>query len=473
MQPVVAAPPAESSAWAVAREAALKALGRRDLAAAGAAIRRLEELIEGIAGPPPVRARAHAEIGDLWSLSSDYRAAHGHYDRALALAPEEPRLWFNRASVRRFLGDLKGAESDYDECLARAPGDAQAYLNRSELRVQTPERNHVAELERALRAAPADWRVRVPLHYALGREYEDLGDFRRAWQQFSAGAQLRRRNLEYDVRRDLATVDAIRAAFPGEAGDTGGMRSSEPIFILGMPRTGSTLVDRILSAHPQVFSAGELPDFGAAVVAAVERRHGGTVPRAALIAESARLDFAALGEDYLERTRPRTGHTPFFTDKLPLNYLYCGLIARALPAARMVHVTRSPLATCLSIYKVLFDRGYPFSYDLNELADYYVGYRRLMDHWARVLPGRLVEVSYEQLVAQPEATTRRLLNALGLGFERRCLAFEENPAPVATASAAQVRRPLYADSVELWRRYERELEPLAARLRAAGIALAA
>ncbi len=463
------APPLDPADWSVTRNAALQALARRDLPAAEAAIRRLAAMADerpGAAGP---RARAQAEVGDLWVLAGEYPAAHSHYERCVALAPEISRYWFNRATVRRFLGDLEGAESDYDACLRLAPDDAQAYLNRSELRVQTAARNHLPELERALDAAPEDWRVRVPLHYALAKEYEDLGEFARAWRQLSAGAALRRRHLDYDVRRDLATMGAIQAAFPAAPRGSTGAASREPIFILGMPRTGSTLVDRILGGHPQVFSAGELPDFGLAVVAAVARRHGGPVARDVLIAESARLDFTALGEDYLARTRPRTGRTPFFTDKLPMNFLYCGLIARALPGAQLVHVTRGPLATCLSIYKVLFDRGYPFSYDLDELADYYAGYRRLMDHWQRVLPGRLIEIEYESLVAGPEQAIRDLCAALGIPFDPRCLAFERNPAPVATASAAQVRRPLHADSSTAWRRYTRELAPLAARLRAAGV----
>ena len=463
------APSVDSTAWSATRNSALQALARRNLPAAETAIRRLAAMADGQPGAAGLRARAHAEIGDLWVLAGEYPAAQSHYDRCLVLVPDVSRHWFNRATVRRFLGDLEGAESDYDACLRLAPDDAQAYLNRSELRVQTAARNHLPELERALDAAPDDWRARVPLHYALAKEYEDLGEFTRAWQQVSAGAALRRRHLDYDVRRDLATMEAVRAAFPAEPRGSTGVSSREPIFILGMPRTGSTLVDRILGGHPQIFSAGELPDFGLAVVAAVTRRQGGPVARDVLIAESARLDFSALGEDYLARTRPRTGRTPFFTDKLPLNFLYCGLIARALPGAQLVHVTRGPLATCLSIYKVLFDRGYPFSYDLDELADYYAAYRRLMDHWKRVLPGRPIEIEYESLVARPEQAIRDLFAALGIPFDPRCLAFERNPAPVATASAAQVRRPLYADSAAAWRHYTRELAPLAARLRASGV----
>ncbi|MBS0579846.1 MAG: sulfotransferase [Proteobacteria bacterium] len=465
-------PPTLAGHWARSRESALAALRRGDLAAAAQALAQLESLLAAAEGPAAARARAHAEIGDLAVLLEDYSGARRHYGAALALDPRQARFWFNRATVQRFLGDLAAAERDYDACLELDPADAQAWLNRSELRQQTAERNHLPQLEQALQAALGQWQREVPLRYALAKEYEDLGEWPRAWAQLSAGAALRRRHLEYDVRADLAALASIRDAFPDPPSAGVGAASPGPIFILGLPRTGSTLVERILGRHSQVQAAGELPHFGAAVVDAVQRRHAGRkLPRSQLIAESARLDFTALGADYLRRTRPRAGQRPFFTDKLPLNFLYCGLIARALPHARLVHVIRGPMATCYSIYKVLFDRGYPFSYDLNELADYYVGYRALMAHWERTLPGRLVTIRYETLLDQPQGTVERLLGELGLPWEPHCLAFEDNPAPVATASAAQVRRPLYRESRSLWRRYVRELAPLAARLEAAGIAI--
>lgn len=452
---------------AAARQAAVAALRRRELAAAATAVRQLAAL--HAASDRRGGAAAHAELGDLWSALADYVAAQRSYTRAIELAPGESRLWFNRAAVRRFLGEIDAAEADYDRVIALTPADAQAWLNRSELRPQTPDRNHVPDLERALAAAHDGWTQEVPLRYALAKEYEDLGEYALSWRHLSVGASLRRRHLQYDPRVDLATVDWIRRAFPVSAFGAGGAASAEPIFIVGMPRTGSTLVDRILGTHTQVYSAGELPDFAAAVVAAVEQRHGRRLPRNELIAASAELDFAALGQDYLRRTRPRTGHTAHFTDKLPLNYLYCGLIARALPQARIVHVTRGPMATCFGLFKVLFDRGYPFSYDLGELADYYSGYRRLMDHWCAALPGGIIEINYEKLVADPAAQTRRLLDALELPWQPQCLNFHENPAPVATASAAQVRRPIYRSAVSLWRNYQRELSPLAERLKAGGI----
>jgi Sulfotransferase family/Tetratricopeptide repeat len=445
------------------------ALKSRDLAAAAVAVQRLRALHEAATGTPRERAAGHAELGDLYSLLLDYAPAANCYSQALELAPTESRYWFNRAAVRRFLGEIDGAEQDYDRVILLDPGDAKAYLNRSELRVQTGERNHVAELERALAVGSAAWQYQVPIRYALAKEHEDLADYAASWRHLSAGTSLRRQHLKYDVRTDLATVDWITRAFPADSSFDGGFHSDEPIFILGMPRTGSTVVDRILGSHTDVFSAGELPDFAAALISAVHARLGRVPPRQEFIAASATIDFAALGADYLRRTRPRTGHSRHFTDKLPLNYLYCGLIARALPGARIVHVTRHPLANCYAMYKVLFDQGYPFSYDLGELAEYYLGYRRLMAHWHAALPGRIIDISYEDLVADSAAEVPRLLQALGLAWQPACLEFHKNPAPVATASAAQVRRPIYGSAVSAWRHFERELAPLAARLKAAGV----
>jgi tetratricopeptide (TPR) repeat protein len=462
-----ATPDATASVTA-ARQAALAALSRRELGAAFAAVRQLAELCDstGVADPSAI-----AELGDFWSVLADYPAAHASYSRAIELNPGESRFWFNRATVRRFLGELEAAESDYDRVIALTPSDAQAFLNRSELRAQTAARNHIAQLEATLARATRAWQQQVPLRYALAKEYEDLGDFTAAWRHVHAGASLRRRNLEYDVRLDVATVDWLRQAFPAPPEDAGGASSAEPIFILGMPRTGSTLIDRMLGRHSEVYSAGELPDFSAAIVDALQSAQGRKLSRHELVAGSAHLDFSALGCEYLRRTRPRTGHTPHFTDKLPLNYLYCGLIARALPRARMVHVTRGAMATCFGMYKVLFDRGYPCSYDLHELADYYLAYRKLMAHWSATLPGRIIEVRYERLIADTAGEVRRLLEALGLPWEPQCLDFTANPAPVATASAAQVRRPLHAGAVALWRHYQSELEPLATRLQAGGLSL--
>ena len=454
------------------------ALDRRDLAAARVAVARLRDLYAGAQGPAHAMAAAYAELGDFSSMAEDYPSALAAYDQAIELIPARARYWFNRAAVRRFLGQLELAERDYDAALRLDPADGEAWLNRSDLRVQSAERNHLPELESALSSGPADWRFRVPLRYALAKECEDLGDYARSWQHLHAGAQLRRQNLQYDPQPDLDTVQWLLEGFPSAPPAAApAMRAGpQPIFIVGLPRTGSTLVDRILGNHSAVCSAGELTDFGAAVIEQVRgaqrSSHASPPSRKELVMASAHLDFTALGADYLRRVQPRLRQQlPRFTDKLPLNYLYCGLIARALPQAPIVHVTRHPLAVCYAMYKVLFGQGYPFSYDLGEIAEYYIAYRRLMEHWRTSLPGRVYDIAYEELVGDPEGQGRALLAAVGLDWERQCLQSHANAAPVATASASQVRRPIYTSSISLWRRYEPQLAPIRSRLLAAGIAL--
>jgi len=421
-------------------------------------------------------------VGSLYSHANDQQRALAAYDAALALAPSNPLFIFNRAAVRRFLGQLAEAEADYDRVLALNPRDYEAYRNRSELRTQTAERNHVAELERLLEAGIADWRAQLQIRYALAKELEDLGGFDRSFLQLQLGARLRRDHLRYDVANDVATVDWIIEAFPAApAAPTPGACDDAPIFIVGLPRSGSTLVDRILGSHSQVRSAGELNCFALALVDAVRRGGGnGNAPlsRRELVARSASVDFAALGRDYLERARAAGAAAPAgtqdaagirFTDKMPLNYLYCGLIMRALPHARIVHVSRSPMAACYAIYKTLFENGYPYSYDLAELGQYYVGYRRLMAHWSTSMPGAIYSLRYEDMVADQIGQTRALLQFCGLEWQHSCAQFHLNPAATTTASAAQVRRPIYHSSVAQWRHYEQQLAPLSSQLGAAGI----
>jgi tetratricopeptide (TPR) repeat protein len=449
------------------RARCLLALGRRPEALAAVAA------AERVAGND---AHAWDAFGTLYSYAADQRGALAAYDRAVAIAPESPEFRFNRASVRRFVGDLAGAESDYDAAIARRPGDFEAYLNRTELRVQTRERNHVAELEAAAVRAAADWRGEVQVRFALAKEYEDLGEHAKSFEQLRRGASRRREHLRYDIGTDVATAEWIMEAFPvGTFAAAPPMRGAaggpdDPIFIVGLPRSGTTVVERILGSHSTLTSAGELDSFALALVDAARRRNGGKVlSRRELVAASATLDFPALGRDYLQRARLAFGGGGRFIDKMPLNYLYAGLIRQALPNARIIHVTRHPMAVCYAMYKTLFKSGYPFSYDLGEIAQYYIAYRRLMQHWRSVLGEALHETRYESLVSDQLGETRKLLEYCGLEWEDACLKFHENPAPSTTASASQVRRPLYDSSVSQWRSYETELAELKRRLEAAGI----
>lgn len=405
-------------------------------------------------------------LGTLFSLSGEQHLALHAYERALQLAPRNSAITFNRAKVRRFLGQLEAAEEDYDHVIRARPKDFEAYLNRSELRRQTPDRNHVIELERVLAGGIARWRGEVQIRYALAKEYEDLGEYTRSWTHLEQGAKLRRQHLQYDIDRDVAMVDWIIEAFPGsESASTAGYPSEEPIFIIGLPRSGTALADRILGSHCAVYSAGELKDFPQALARAVVNcGKARSMSRRDLVAASARIDFATLGRDYIQRTRPATGLTPRYTDKNPLNYLYCGIMRRSLPQARIIHLTRHPMAVCYAMYKTLFKDGCPFSYDLKEIGRYYIAYRKLMNHWHATHPGTIHDLSYEQLVLNQERETGRLLEYCGLQWQEACLELHRGPAAPTSDSAPQVGRPVYDSSLAQWRHYAPQLEGLRRQL---------
>jgi hypothetical protein len=416
---------------------------------------------------PAVRDAA----GSLYSFGHDHHRALAAYDQAVALAPRNAQYLYNRASIRRFLGDLAGAERDFDQAIALKPLDYEAYKNRTDLRTQTAQRNHIPDLEALLACGIADWRGEVQIRYAVAKEYEDIGEHGKSFEQLSRAAKKRREHMRYDAANDLATVQWIIDAFPAAPSvEIANACDDAPIFIVGLPRSGTTLVERILGAHSTLFSAGELDCFALSLVDAVRRVTGKSqMPRPELIAGSAKVDFAALGRDYIRRAHVATARSGRFIDKMPLNYLYCGLIRRALPNARLVHLTRHPVAVCYAMYKTLFKDGYPFSYDLNEIGRYYLGYRRLMAHWQASMPGVVYELNYESLIADQLGETRGLLQFCGLEWEQACAQFHENPAPSTTASAAQVRRPIYDTSVSQWKHYEQQLAGLRAQLEAAGI----
>lgn len=418
----------------------------------------------------PTDATTFETLGAVLALANDHARAATLFERAVALEPGHPPYRFGLATSLLFTGDLQGAERELEACIALAPHYWKAHLALSQLRRQTASRNHIARLQGLLEQARGD-EPGLFLHLALAKELEDLGDYPRAFEALVRGKAAGGRGRDYDAANDRALFEALTANVPAQAATTGGLDSSAPVFVFGMPRSGTTLVDRILSSHPDVHSAGELQDFGVAL----KRASGSRTPALLdidTVTRASNLDWRALGAAYLQSVATRRGSRQRFVDKLPHNFLYVGYIARALPEARMICVRRDPVDTCLSNFRQLFaldtDR-YDYSFDLLDTGCYYLLFDRLMAHWRRVLPGRVLEVTYEDLVEAQEATTRDLIAFCGLPWHDACLRFHDNPAPVATASAAQVRAPLYRDAMQRWRHYAPQLAGLLRLLEEGGV----
>ncbi|MDN5780685.1 MAG: sulfotransferase [Luteimonas sp.] len=413
----------------------------------------------------------------LDTLGVVFTQAHAHdkaaqvFRKAVEMMPQQAGYRFNLATSLMYSGDIDAAEREYEACISTDPSNWKAHLALAQQRRQLPESNHVDALGSLLAKHENNPDASLYLNLALAKEFEDLGQYPKAFGHYVQGKASQRAMRNYSVERDREVFQALMSA-PGPQPADRGSESAEPIFIFGMPRSGTTLVDRIISSHSQVQSAGELQEFGLAL-----KRMSGSRTNHLLdvdtIQRAAGIDMGLLGKRYIDSTRPAgTGATPRFIDKLPHNFLYAGFIARALPNARMICLHRDPLDTCLSNFRQLFalrSPYYDYSFDLLDTGRYYILYRELISHWHRTMPGRILEISYESIVDGLEGKARELLEFCGLPWERACLAFEENQAPVATASAVQVREPINRKSVGRWRRYESELAELRELLRNAGI----
>ncbi|HUN74583.1 MAG TPA: sulfotransferase [Steroidobacteraceae bacterium] len=433
--------------------------------------RRAEALAAAEAAGATAKVRAALDaVGEFLSQAGEYARALVIYNRAVALAPRDPTLLTKRAVIHRFLGHHDLAARDYESVLAIAPGTPKALKGRVELHRQSHEHNSIDALRAALAAAASGSTDAAILHFGLAKSYEDLGEHAESWRHVTAGNRIERSRIQYSPENDRDVIEGLIEGFSGPEPPSADSSGERPIFIVGVPRTGSTLVDRILSSHSQVHSAGEATAMPEAIDALARRSTEPPEPDLRRhMAQLGKLQGKPLAAEYLSRVRAYRGERPRFTDKQLTNFAYCPLILRAFPGAHILHVTRHPLATCAAIYRTRFNGGQPFAYDLAEIAEFYVGYRRLMAHWHRLLPGRILDVAYEDVVTALEPTTRRMLDELGLPFEPACLEFHLNPAPVITTSSVQVRQPLYASSLDQWKHYAAELAPVRARLERAGI----
>jgi Flp pilus assembly protein TadD len=423
---------------------------------------------------PPSDALSRDTMGCVYARLGDHAAALPHFVEAVRLEPRNSEYLYNQAVTLNFLGRVDEADAALETLIALEPGHARAHHLLASLRKHSADTHHIDRLTRTYAQARDD-RSRLLLGYALSKELEDVGRPQEALAQLCAVNQAYRQTLPYSFAQDAAAFDAMEAHWPhlaqAPASDT---PQDAPIFVIGMPRTGTTLIDRILSSHPDVESAGELQAMPLAVKKASLTRSP-VILDPETVAAAALKDQGEIGRDYLRiAAHHRRDTTRRFTDKFPGNFHYAGFIAKALPQARIVCLRRHPMDTVLSNFRNLFaisSRYYDYSYDLLDIAAYYARFDRLMAFWHQVLPGRVLEVRYEDLVADQEGQTRRLLDHCGLDWSEACLDFHTNSAPVSTPSAAQVRRPLYKDAVARWKQHEAVLAPVVRFFERAGLAL--
>lgn len=427
--------------------------------------RALTEAVSHQAGDPVVQDL----IGTVYQLLGDLDESRRWHERAVAGQPEHVPYLVNHANSLVFHGETAAAEAELRRILELQSDNPQAHWILAGTRKAT-DRTHVEELQRLAGNERQHPRALAFLNYALGKELEDLADWDGAFDAYERGAQARRQTVEYDEPAEEAMFAALHEIYTPEwlAGKPGGSDDPAPIFVVGQPRTGTTLVERIITAHSAVHSAGELQQFGLAL-----RRLGNyRDPKRfsdALVRQAADIDSAALGEAYINTTRKLRGDRARFVDKLPPNYLYLPLILAALPKARIVHLRRDPMDACFASYKQLFADAYLHSYDQREMARHHARYYQLMEAWRSRFPGRFLDIAYEDIASDLEPNARALVDFLELPWESACLEFHKQSAAVTTASAVQVREPVHTRSIGRWRRYEARLGPMLETLREAGV----
>ena len=408
-------------------------------------------------------------IGAVYGLLGDQQEASKWITKAVKKQPNRVAFLVNQANNHMFLGKLDKAETVLRKVLKTQPGNPQANWVLSNVRKAT-NRDHVDVLERLVQQENRNPRALAFLNYGLGKELEDLEDWENAFEAFARGAKARRSTIEFDEESEIEMYKAFGDTFTGEwmSDGTAGHDDPSPIFVVGQPRTGTTLVERIITSHSQVHSAGELKQFGTCIRRMSDYREPKRYS-ARLAGLAATIDSEKLGKAYMARTAKMRGMLPRFVDKLPPNYLYVPLILKALPKAKIIHLTRNPMDAGFASFKQLFADAYPHSYDQAEMARHHARYYHLMALWRERFAGRFFDIAYEDTARDVEPNARALIEFLELPWEDACLHFHKQDTAVTTASAVQVRQPAHTRSIGRWRRYETQLNSMRAALEAEGV----
>jgi tetratricopeptide (TPR) repeat protein len=425
-----------------------------------------EEIYRGTVGRNPFHVRARIGLAETLQETGRLDEALAVFRESLTIRPKDADLLHGLGVGLMEKGSLDEAADLFRQALAVDPGMARAWLMLTQVKRQKERDTELAGMEAQHAKAPEGSLARMQLSFGLGKANDDLKDYGRAFDYFAEGNAIRRKGIDYDAGKTRAEFEAMKAAFDKAFFDKhrpSGITDDTPIFVVGMPRSGTTLIEQIIASHPKVHGAGELSILKTAVGKQFPLSMKGGFPQG--IAAMPDKAYAEAGHAYLDMLHARYPGFRHVTDKMPGNFLLVGFIHLMLPKAKIVHCARDAAATCLSIYKVHF-RGdsHRYGYDLGELADFHNLYADIMAHWRTVLPGVMHDVRYEDFVADQEGQTRALVAHLGLPWDNAVLSFHETDRPVRTASAAQVRQPMYQGSVDLWKRYGDRLKPLLDRL---------
>jgi tetratricopeptide (TPR) repeat protein len=410
----------------------------------------------------PLKAEVHSLLGGIYSESGFPEKAEQCYARALELDPDLQGAHLGRGHLRMEQGRMEEAEADFAHALQQDPNSLGARLSLTQIRKTVAGDDNMEALVREAEKLDTMPETKaMPLHFALGKCYDDTKQYDLAFQHYLEGCRLKRKRIQYNADDNDLLLQNIRNIFSREMIQRlggNGCTSDLPIFVLGMPRSGTTLTEQIIASHPLVHGAGELPD----LLQLANRPHGAQREGYPFSIQGlTQAELRMLGEQYVTGLRARNAEAHHITDKMPANFNYIGLIHLMLPNAKIVHVKRDPVDTCVSAFSRLFNRSQHQSYDLAELGRYYRNYGLLMNHWRSVLPaGAFHEVQYEELVADTEGQARALIAYCGLEWDQACLDFHKTERNIRTASVTQVRQPIYKTSVEKWRHYEKHLGPL-------------
>jgi len=411
----------------------------------------------------PHKPHGFTSAGTMYAMIGEHDQAMELLQQAVDIDPGNFGALSGMGHVLKTIGKQDEAIESYRTCVKHNPDHGETWWSLANLKTFRFTDDDIAIMEKRAARESLVEEQRASFFFALGKAYEDKQDYDMAFDYYSRGNENRRQRETYDPVQTVDLHDKFIEVFSKEfiAERSGvGCQDNAPILIVGLPRSGSTLIEQILASHPDVEGTHELPDLGrVARSIGLQREDRKSYPVVVPLLDDD--EFAKLGEEYLRRTkRHRETELPRFTDKLPNNFSHVGFLSLILPNAKVINAKRHPLDSCLGSFKQMFARGQPFTYDQFELAEFYMEYQRLMDHWHEVLPGTLLDVQYEDVVDDLETQVRRILEHCGLPWNDACLRFFENERAVKTASSEQVRKPIYASSKHLWRRYEQHLGPM-------------